>query len=396
MKKNTTPDTLIRRMPLQGGVSAPVATPIQPSVVYASPSIADLHAQYDGRVQGYTYAREGHPNADQLAARIDQLEAGQGGMIVGSGMAAVTAALMGLLSAGDHVIGSDQLYGRSLRLMNQDLARFGIATSVVDASAAENIASALRPETRMILIEVVANPTLRIADLEGIAALAKDRGIILAVDNTFATPRSLRPLEFGADIVIHSVTKLLAGHADVTLGYVMARDAQHRKAIYDFATTTGLTPSPYECWLAERGLFTFDLRFDRAEETARDLANFLGNHPAVSRVLYPGRDDHPDRARAAHLLAGRDGNMVSFEIQGGEPAAERFVAAAPGLVFAPTLGDVATTLSHPASSSHRAMSADARATLGISDGFFRVSVGIEGLDMLEREFSAGLAAAHGG
>lgn len=382
----------IRGMGLLDGVSAPLATPIQPSVVYTSPSIETLHAQYEGGAEGFVYAREGHPNAELLARRLDALEDGEGGLITGSGMAAVTAALMGIMSAGDHVIGGDQLYGRSLRLMHQDLARFGIGTTVVDVGDVAAVAAAIRPETRMILIEVVSNPTLRIADLEGIATLAREKGIILAVDNTFATPRALRPFEHGADIVIHSVTKLLAGHADVTLGYVSARDPDHRKAIYDFAVTTGMTPSPYECWLAERGLFTFDLRYDRAEENAQSLADHLADLPSVKRVLYPGRTDHPDHARAQQLLQGRDGNMVSFELHGDEAAADRFVKAAQRLAFAPTLGDVATTLSHPPSSSHRALTPEGRAALGISDGFFRVSVGIEEFDLLRQEFETALQA----
>lgn len=382
----------IRRMALRDGVSAPLATPIQPAVAYSAPSIAALHGQYEGTAEGYIYAREGHPNADLLARRIDALEGGEGGLITGSGMAAVGAALMGLLSAGDHVIGGDQLYGRSLRLMQQDLPRFGVETSLVDAGTAATVEAAIQPNTRMILIEVVSNPTLRIADLEGIAALAKAHGIILAVDNTFATPRAIRPFDWGADLVIHSVTKLLAGHADVTLGYVSTRNPEHRKAIYDFAVTIGLTPSPYECWLAERGLFTFDLRFDRAEANARELADFLSGHAAVSRVIYPGRSDHPDHQRAATLLKGRDGNMVSFEINGDATAADRLVTAGHEIAFAPTLGDIATTLSNPASSSHRALSPQERAALGISDGFFRVSVGIEPIDVLLEEFSRALDA----
>ncbi|MBF9031509.1 aminotransferase class I/II-fold pyridoxal phosphate-dependent enzyme [Rhodobacterales bacterium HKCCE3408] len=391
-RENARRETLVRRAELREGVSRPLVTPLLQSAVYVSPSIETLHAQYGGTAQGYTYAREGHPNADLLARKIDMLEGGEGGLITGSGMAAVTAVLMGLLSSGDHVIGGDQLYGRSLRLMNQDLSRFGIGTSLVDAGDAAAVEAAIRPETKMILLEVVSNPTLRIADVAGIAKIAKARGLILVVDNTFTTPRAFRPFEMGADIVIHSVTKLLAGHADVTLGYVTARDAGHRKAIYDFAVTTGLTPSPYECWLAERGLYTFPLRYDRAEANARALADHLAGLKGVKRVIYPGRDDHPDRARAVELLQGRDGNMVSFEVDGDEAAANRMVKAVPELAFAPTLGDVATTLSHPGSSSHRAVARETRAKLGISDGFFRVSVGIEEIEILLDDFTRALAA----
>ena len=387
--------SLVRRARLRDGASRPVVTPIQPSVVYASPSIDMLHAQYEGRETGYTYAREGHPNATLLAQKIDALEGlvdGPGGIITGSGMAAVTAALMGVLKAGDHVIGANQLYGRSLRLMNQDLGRFGIATSLVDPTDAAALAAAIRPETRMILVEVVSNPTLRVADMDGIAAVARQAGVLLAVDNTFTTPRGWQAFGQGADIVIHSVTKLLAGHSDVTLGYVAAREADIARAIYDFAVTVGVTPSPYECWLAERGLYTFALRYDRAEANAAELAEFLAGHPKVARVLYPGRADHPDADRARALLGARTGNMVSFEIEGDAAAANRMVEAMPDLPFAPTLGDVGTTLSHPASSSHRGLTPEARAALGMSDGFFRVSVGIEELDLLISDFEQGLAA----
>ena len=389
------PANLVRRTPWPASVSRAVGTPLQPSVVYASATPDELDRQYQGQVKGYTYAREGHPNADVLAAKIDALEGATGGMILGSGMAAVTAALLGILRAGDHVVGGDQLYGRSLRLMQQDLGRFGIAASLADPTDVAAVAAALRPQTRMILIEVVSNPTLRVADLDGIARLAHDRGIVLAVDSTFSTPRACRPLDHGADIVIHSVTKLLAGHSDVTLGYVAARDAGHRKAIYDFAVTVGMTASPFDCWLAERGLYSFHLRYDRAEANAARLADHLAGLPGVARVLYPLRPDHPDHNRAAGLLGRRGGNMLSFELAGGRAAANALTRAMPDVAFAPTLGDIGTTLSHPASSSHRALTPEARAALGISEGFFRVSVGVEEADLLLREFSAGVAAAAG-
>lgn len=387
------PENLVRRTGFPAGVSRPVVTPLQPSVVYASESPDQLDAQYEGRVPGYTYAREGHPNASVLAAKIDALEGASGGLIVGSGMAAVTAALMGCLKAGDHVLGGDQLYGRSLRLMTQDLPRFGIATSLADPTDAGAFARALRPETRMVLVELVANPTLRVADIPGIAALCRQRGILLAVDSTFSTPRAFRPFEHGADIVIHSVTKLLAGHSDVTLGYVAARDSALCKAIYDFAVTTGLTPSPFDCWLAERGLMSFHLRYDRAEENAAALADHLAGLSGVRRVLYPLRRDHPDHNRAATLLGARGGNMLSFEVEGGRAAANALTRAMPNLPFAPTLGDIGTILSHSASSSHRALAPDQREALGISEGFFRVSVGVEDIALLKRDFTAGVAAA---
>lgn len=387
------PENLVRRTPWPASVSRPVVTPLQPSVVYASDSPDQLDAQYTGGAQGYTYAREGHPNADVLAAKIDALEGASGGLILGSGMAAVTSVLMGLLKAGDHVVAGDQLYGRCLRFLARDLPRFGIASTLADPTDAGAMEAALRPETRMILVEVVSNPTLRVADIEGLARIAAARGLIFVVDNTFTTPRAFKPFEAGADIVVHSVTKLLAGHSDATLGYVAARDPAARQAVRDFAVTAGMTPSPFDCWLAERGLMSFHLRFDRAEENAARLAEHLAGLQGVTRVLYPGRADHPDHNRAAGLLGGRGGNMLSFELHGGRAAANALTRAMPAVAFAPTLGDIGTTLSHPASSSHRALSPDARAALGISEGFFRVSVGVEQIDILTRDFGAGIAAA---
>ncbi len=373
--------SLVRRTPWPQSTSRPVVTPLQPSVVYASPDPDALDAQYrDGT--GYTYAREGHPNASVLATKIDALEGATGGIITGSGMSAVGAVFLGCLKAGDHVLGGDQLYGRTLRLMTQDLPRFGIETSLADPTDSAAMRAAIRPNTRLIVVEVISNPTLRIADMEGIIALARDTGALLAVDNTFTTPRLYRPFDHGADIVIHSVTKLLAGHSDALLGYVAARDGDLARAIRDAAVTFGLSPSPFDCWLAERGLHSFDIRLDRAERNAAALADALAGCAGVTRVIYPGRQDHPDHNRAAGLLGGRGGNMVSFEISGGRRAANAFTRAASQIAFAPTLGDVGTTLSHPASSSHRIMTPQARAALGMSEGFFRVSVGIEEPEIL--------------
>ena len=385
--------TLMRPVGLPQSASTPVVTPLMPSVVYASTTPDQLDDQYEGRADGYTYAREGHPNADVLARRIDAMEnAPVPGIVLGSGMAAVTAVLLGVCKAGDHVVGGDQLYGRSLRMMRDDLPRLGIETSLADPTDAAAVAAALRPNTKLVLIEVVSNPTLRIADVQGIADLCREKGVLLVVDNTFTTPRAVLPFDLGADVVLHSVTKLLAGHSDVTLGWVATRDEALSKVIYDFAVTTGMTPSPFDCWLAERGLMAFDLRFDRAESNAARLADHLATQPLVKRVLYPTRPDHPDRARAQGLLQGRGCNMVSFELNGGRADANAFTQGAYQIAFAPTLGDVGTTLSHPASSSHRGLTPEARAAQGMTEGFFRVSVGLEDPDALIAAFDAGLAA----
>lgn len=385
--------TLQRPVVFKDSLSAPVVSPIMPSVVYASKTPDELDSQYAGEAHGYTYAREGHPNADILAQRIAMMEGMQGGIITGSGMAAVSAALMGLCENGDHVVGGNQLYGRSLRLMSEDLPRYGIETSLADTTNAQAVAEAIKPNTKLVLVEIVSNPTIRIADLVGIAKVCNEKGVLLVVDNTFTTPAALKPIEHGADIVLHSVTKLLAGHADVTLGWVCAKDPALMERMTIYAVTHGLTASPFECWLAERGLATFDLRYQRAQQTAQRLADALAEMPNVKRVVYPTRQDHPEAARAQSLLQGRGANMVSFEIEGGRAQANAFTEAASELAFAPTLGDVGTTISHPNSSSHRNVPEADRLANGISEGFFRVSVGLEDPDAMIAAFTKGLKAA---
>ena len=389
--------SLVRRSRAPVSVSRPVVTPLSPSVVYRSTDADELDSQYEGRAQGYTYAREGHPNATVLGEKLDWMEgltpAMGKGVVTGSGMAAISAMFLGLLRKGDHIVAGDQLYGRSLRLLRDDLPRMGFDATLADPTDARAIEAAIRPETRLILVEVVSNPTLRVADMQGIAEAAARRGVMLAVDNTFTTPRAYRPLARGANIVIHSVTKLLAGHSDATLGWVAADTPARNKALYDAAVTWGLTPSPFDCWLAERGLHTFDLRYDRATANAAALADHLAGLEGVAQVLYPGRPDHPDHNRAVALLDGNFANMVSFRLKGGRAEVNRFLRAAEHIAFAPTLGDVGTTISHPASSSHRALTPEARAAVGIDEGFIRVSVGIEDIGQLKREFAQAVAAA---
>ena len=379
---------------LPASASRPVVTPLSPSVVYASDTPDMLDQQYEGGLHGYTYSREGHPNADVVARRIDRMEnAPHPGVMTASGMGAVSAVLLGLTKSGDHVIGGNQLYGRSLRMMKEDLPRLGIATSLIDPGDIEAMRAAIRPETRMILVEVVSNPTLRVADIAGLVALCREKGVLLVIDNTFTTPRAFQAFDAGADIVIHSVTKLLAGHSDVMLGYVAARDETLNTRLRVFTVTAGMTASPFDCWLAERGMLSFDLRFDRAQATAALLADHLAELPGVKRVIYPGRSDHPDEARASELLGANRCNMVSFELEGDRQTANAFTRAAEGLSFAPTLGDVGTTISHPASSSHRALTPDQRAALGMSEGFFRISVGLEDPEALCAVFTDAVAAA---
>ena len=388
--------SIVRRGRQPKSVSRPVVSPISPSVVYASPDADTLDAQYEGRAEGYTYGREGHPNWTILADKLNWMEGAKGGVVTASGMAAVGAVFQAVLKTGDHVVAGNQLYGRTLRMLRDEMPRIGVGVTMADPTDGKAFAAAIRPETRLVLVEVVSNPTLRVADMEAISAACRDRDVVLVVDNTFTTPRLYHPFAEGADVVVHSVTKMLAGHSDVTLGYAAARDPVLARRLYDVVVTWGLTPSPFDCWLAERGLHSFDIRFDRAQANAVALADHLAGLVGVEAVLYPTRPDHPDHNRAVALLGGQGGNMVSFRLKGGRAEVNRFLQAAEHIPFAPTLGDIGTTLLHPASSSHRGLTPEGRAELGITEGFIRVSVGIEDIGQLKGEFAAAVAASQDG
>jgi cystathionine gamma-synthase len=383
--------SVVRRTPFPPSSTAPLVPPIVPSAVFVARDADHMNSVYEGQAQGFTYGREGSPNAELLAAKIAALEGAERGAVTSSGMSAVAAIALGLLKAGDHIVAGNQLYGRTMRLVSQELPRLGFATDLVDATDVAAVERAMRPNTRLLLVEVVSNPLLRIPDIAALGALARSRGVLLVVDNTFPTPLAFRPLPLGAHVVFHSITKMLAGHSDVTLGAVCSsRDLS--TPIRDAIVTWGLNGSPFDCWLAERGMNTLELRVARSNANAAALADFLGRQPAVQRVFYPGRADHPDHAVARRLLGDRFGNMVTFEIAGGRETVNRFMQALRSIPFAPTLGDVSTIISHPAVTSHRGLSAAAREALGIREGTIRVSVGVEALPLLEDEFRTALDA----
>jgi cystathionine gamma-synthase len=381
--------SVVRRTPFPRSATSPLVPPIVPSAVFVARDADQMNGVYEGQEQGFTYAREGSPNAELLASKIASLEGAEAGLITSSGMSAVAAILLGLLKAGDHVVASSQLYGRTLRLVSQELPRLGFSTALVDATDVDAVAGAIRPNTRFMLVEVVSNPLLRVVDVEALGALASARGVTMIVDNTFPTPLALRPLSMGADVVFHSITKMLAGHSDVTLGAVCtSHDVV--TPIRDTIVTWGLNGSPFDCWLAERGMNTLELRVARANANAAALAEFLGGQASVQRVIYPGRTDHPDHAVARKLFGDHFGNMVTFELKGGRDAVNRFMRKLDSIPFAPTLGDVSTMISHPAVTSHRGLTPDAREALGIREGTIRVSVGVEEFALLEDEFRAAL------
>ena len=342
---------------------------------------------------GNIYSRLGNPTVGALEARLTALEDGAMCVALSSGTSAVMYSLINIMSQGDNFVTANQLYGGTYTMFDNILPEYGINAKKVDITDLKAVEEQIDDKTRAIYCETVTNPGLVVADVTALSEIAHKHGIPLIVDATFTTSAIQKSFDFGADIVIHSVTKLLAGHSDVTLGYVAAKDLGLREKIYTFSVTTGMTASPFDCWLAERGLLTFPLRFEKTQATAGALAKMLAQHKGVARVLYPGQASHPDFTRAQAILGQNGCNMVSFELANQtREAAERFTKAADQIAFAPTLGDVGTTLSHPVSSSHRVLSGPEQQKLGISEGFFRVSVGLEDEIALLNVFEHALAS----
>ncbi|HET6881621.1 MAG TPA: aminotransferase class V-fold PLP-dependent enzyme, partial [Pirellulales bacterium] len=344
-----------------------------------------------GELAGYVYSRDGHPNADMLAQKCRELHQAERAAVCSSGMAALALAAVSLLKSGDHVVVGNQLYGRSLQLFAHELPRFGVECTSVDTCDLAATAAALRPTTRLLVAETITNPLLRVSDIAGLARLAHQRDAWLLVDNTLATPLVCRPLAWGADLVVESLTKLMSGHSDVLLGLLCGREnAWSRMAAT--RSTWGWSTSPFDCWLALRGLGTLALRAERASANALAAATFLRSNAKVQRVDYPGLPDHADHSLADKQFAGRFGNMITLQLRGGLAEAERFICAARAIPFCPSLGDLSTTLSHPASTSHRSLSATARESLGISPSTIRLSIGIESSDAVLAALDEALAA----
>jgi cystathionine beta-lyase/cystathionine gamma-synthase len=343
-----------------------------------------------GNKPGFIYARDGHPNAESLAAHCQELHGAERGAVCASGMGALAAAVLALTKSGDRLLVSDQLYGKSIRLMADECSRLGIEASLVDTSDLELVAKALQARPRLLVVETISNPLLRVADIPRLAELAHTQGTLLLVDNTFATPTHCQPLRWGADLVLESLTKMMNGHSDVVLGFLGGPESLWGR-IPNVISTWGLAASPFECWLALRGLGTLGIRMERASANALAVAEFLALRAEVSAVHYPGLTRHADHALATQMLAGGFGSMVTFTIIGGREAATRFIhATAESIPFAPSLGDLCTTLSHPQSTSHRGLSADERARLGIDGCTIRLSVGIESIDGIRAALASGL------
>jgi len=384
------PSTLCARGPEPAvSTSRPLVPPLDLSVVYCPAGLDHVDALSDGLAAGFIYARDGHPNAAQLAAKMAQLEGGEAALVCASGMGAIAAAFLCLLSQGDQALISAGVYGRTMALASRQLPRWGIGHVVFDPADPAAARSLLTPSTRLIHVETISNPLLRVADLDALGALAREAGVPLIVDNTFA-PVICRPLEHGASLVMHSVTKMIGGHSDLTLG-VLVGARRLVEEVRTVASTLGQTGNPFESWMALRGLSTLSLRMSRASATALELARRFAAHAAVAGVSYPMLPSHPDFARATRLLAGSGGSIVTIDL-GTRARVEAFIRGLASIPFAPSLGDVQTTLSHPATTSHRGQDDGLLARQGLTAGTVRISVGLEDPDDLWHEFQAALDA----
>ena len=360
---------------------APVVAPIFQSVNYL---------QEFGTEEGLRYTRYANtPNIETVQRRLALLEGAESALVLSSGMGATACAMLALLRPGDHLLTSSWIYGGTRRLFFDEFRTLGIEVTEVDPLESRSWRRGMRKETRAIFVESPVNPTCRVLDLHVAAQLAKEHGIALVVDSTFASPINFRPLEHGADVVIQSTTKFLNGHHDILGGAVMGT-ASYIEEVRRKMILWGQAPDPFACWLLERGLKTLAVRVRQQNANAQRLAEWCATRPEFARVHYPGLPDHPDHARAAELLDGF-GGMMAVELAGGGPAADRFVKRLTVVKYAPSLGGVDSLVSAPRFSSHAHMSVEERAAIGIPEGFLRVSVGLEDVEDLVADFAHALA-----
>ena len=344
-----------------------VVPPIYQTATYILPEI--------GRDKGYDYTRSANPTRQMLEQYLAAIEGGKYGVCFSSGMATVDSCLK-LLSSGDHIICSDDVYGGVSRLFNQILKRYNLHFSYVDTSEPENVKAALKPETKMLWIESPTNPLMKVTDLEAMAVIAKENGLYYGIDSTFATPVFLRPLEFGADMVVHSTTKYLSGHNQLIGGAVITNREDIFEEMKFVQKTIGAVPSPFDCWLTMLGAKTLHLRMLRHTENAQIIAEYLESHSKVAKVVYPGLPSHPQHEIAKCQMKGFSG-MMCFELKGGLPAGKILMNSVELCALAESLGAVETMITHPASMTHADVPEEERHARGLTDGLVRLSVGIE-------------------
>ncbi|PKL42762.1 MAG: methionine gamma-lyase [Candidatus Riflebacteria bacterium HGW-Riflebacteria-1] len=357
---------------LFGGVSVPIFQ----SSTFAFEDADQGAARFSGKDSGYKYTRIGNPTNAALESCIAELEGGAAGLATATGMSAISTVFMTFLGAGKHIVSTGSVYGPTRTLLENELVRFGVESTFVDTSDVENIQKALKSNTALIYVETPANPTLSITDIAAAAKIAKEAGALLVVDNTFCSPLLQKPIELGADIVLHSMTKFINGHSDVVAGMLVTSTLELRSKMHKVLCQMGGTIDPHQAWLVLRGVKTLALRVKAAQASSILLAEELEKHPKIEWVKYPGLKSHPQYELAKRQMSG-PGAMISFELKGGVKAGKTVMDAVRISTLAVSLGGIESLIQHPASMTHASMGPKARAEAGISDGLVRFSVGCE-------------------
>lgn len=355
--------------------------------------LASTFAQHEAGVwREFDYARSGNPTRKALETTVANLEGGCGALAFATGMAAIHC-VTSMLRTGDHVLAGSDIYGGAYRLFHKVMNRAGVTVTLADSTDLSVLAGAFQPSTKLVWVESPGNPRMSITDYAAVAELAHKHGALLGCDNTFATPVLTRPLELGADIVMHSATKYYGGHSDLMWGLLAVRDEALLKELYFVQNATGGVMGPLECFLCSRGIKTLELRVREQSKTALQLAEWLAGHPAVSRVLYPGLPSHPGHAIAARQMHGGFGAMISFELCGSFEQTKRLVASTDLFTLAVSLGAVESLIEQPASMSHASYEAADRQRFGIVDGLIRLSIGLEAFEDLRDDLARAIDTA---
>ncbi len=390
--KSLRPETLaIHAGPEPDPTYGAVSVPIYQTSTFSFRDAGEGAARFAGRDPGYIYTRLGNPTTRALERCVAELEGGYDALATATGMAAVSTVFLALLKPGDHVVGTTSVYGPTRLLLEKQLAKFDIRSTWVQTEDTEAVSSAVRPETRMLYIETPANPVLHITDLEACGKIARAAGALLVVDNTFSSPLLQQPFRYGADVVLHSMTKYLNGHSDVVAGIIVSREEYLHAELAAMLRGLGGTMDPHQAWLVLRGIRTLALRVERAQENARGLAEWLRAHPKVAWVSYPGFADHPQHDLVKKQMAG-PGAMLCFGVKGGFEPAKQVINSVHLATLAVSLGGVETLIEHPASMTHAGVPARERELAGILDELIRVSVGCEALEDLKADFEQALNA----
>ncbi|WP_028992319.1 trans-sulfuration enzyme family protein [Thermoanaerobacter thermocopriae] len=367
----------------------PKTLPIYQTSVFTFDTLEEVYDYLGGNPSRYMYTRLGNPNQTAVEELIASLEGAEAGQSCSSGMAAISSALLAEVNSGDHIIAAKDIYGGTNSLFNAEFKRLNIDVTLVDFSDLEAVEKAIKPNTKVIYMEIMTNPLIRVFDVTEVANIAKKHNIKLFVDNTFTTPYLIKPIELGAYAVIHSATKYINGHSDVIAGLI-AGNKEFISRTKRITQNFGGSMSPFDAWLTLRGAKTLFLRMREHCKNAMELAKFLESHSKVKKVYYPGLPSHPDYSVSKKLFKDEFGGMLSFEIEGGEPEVDKFMQRLKLVKFAPSLAGVQTMITHPKSTSHRSLSKEELNALGISEGLIRVSVGIEEIEDIIKDFKQAL------